>query len=273
MRLFTFGDSWTEGVGGDSNKELEYDTPEERTKIRQEFCWPRYLSEILNVEFINNGIGGASNNIIFETVSHCLKSNQINRGDFIVIMWTSFLRDDVPFFPKGEWHFWGERYKSKKHIYTPIFNKTIENNVIFDRASLSYKEFYLTNLYCDTYYNIINQNYIFYLQHMFNEMGIRYMFCDAFDSLIKNPINQEIDKTNLINRKHYWGFENRTFRDLLIETNRKNVWEDNSHFTESQLGKHPNKNGYKLIAEEIYDFIQKNNLLGYNLKEPYSLLL
>ena len=273
MKLITFGDSWTEGVGGDLTKELEYNTSEERTKIRHEFCWPKYLSEFLNINLVNNGAGAASNNMIFETVSHCLKSNQINHGDFVVIMWSSFLRDDTPFFPRGDWHFWGERYKNKKYIYTTIFSKTIENNTFFDRANLSYKEFYLTNLYNETYYNIVNQNYIFYLQHMFNEMGIRYLFCDAFDLLIKHPINQEIDKTNLINKQHYWGFANKTFKDFLVETNRKNVWEDNSLFNPNQLGKHPNKNGYKLIAEEIFNFIQKNNLLRYDLKEKHSLLL
>ena len=79
--------------------------------------------------------------------------------------------------------------------------------------------------------------------------------------MISNKINDNIDKTNLIDKNHYWGFGNKTFRDFLSETNRKDVWEDNQRWTKSVKGKHPNKNGYELISNELYRFILQNDLL------------
>ena len=52
--------------------------------------------------------------------------------------------------------------------------------------------------------------------------------------------------------------------DVLISTKRRDVWEDGNHWTENTAGKHPNNNGYKLIADELYKFITDNNLLTYN---------
>lgn len=273
MKLITFGDSWTEGVGGNLNEEYQTDSSEERTKIRQKYCWPRYLSDLLNINFINNGIGGTNNNTIFEAVFHSLKTNQIKKGDFVIVLWSSFLRDDVPFFSKGEWHFWGERYKRKKYLYDSIFTRSEGNNILFDKVNLAFKQFYIDKLYTDQYYNIVNQNYIIQLQYMFNELGIRYLFCDAFDLLIKPPIIKEIDKTHFIDTSHYWNFSKKTFKDFLIETNRKNVWEDNSLYSNETLGKHPNSIGYELIANEMFTFINDNNLLIYELKTQNSLLI
>ena len=39
MRLFTYGDSWTEGVGGNISEEEKTDVPEERTIIRHKYCY------------------------------------------------------------------------------------------------------------------------------------------------------------------------------------------------------------------------------------------
>jgi lysophospholipase L1-like esterase len=49
--------------------------------------------------------------------------------------------------------------------------------------------------------------------------------------------------------------------NLLINTNRKDVWQDNNHWVDTTAGKHPSSNGYKLIAEELYKFINEGNLL------------
>lgn len=272
MKLFTFGDSWTEGVGGNLDEELQTNVPEERTKIRHKYCWPKHLSNLLNITFTNNGIGGSSNNLIFEMICHNIKEQIIQRDDFVVIMWSSYLRDDVPFFPNGHWHFWGERYKTKKYIYEPIFSKKGDKNLIYEKSFSKYREFFITNLYSDTYYNIVNQNRILFLQFMFEELGIRYLFCDAFDRLINENVSKEIDNTSLINTNHYWGFKEKTFRDFLIGTNRKDVWEDNKLFS-NELGKHPNKNGYELIAYELYKWINEKNLLNYSLNEKPNIII
>jgi hypothetical protein len=53
----------------------------------------------------------------------------------------------------------------------------------------------------------------------------------------------------------------KTLKDVLGVLDRSDVWEDNMLWTDATIGKHPNKNGYKIIADEMYDFIINNNLL------------
>lgn len=265
MRLFTFGDSWTEGVGGDIKEEFTTNSPEERTKIRQKYCWPKYLSDLLKIEFQNFGMGASSNKTIFDMVTQSIHNHTINKDDLVVIMWSSSLRDELPFFPSNNpWHFWGERYVSKKHIYEFIVDKSeLNKSDLHTNLKKEYKEFFIENLFSNFYYNIVNQNYIIYLQFMFEKIGIRYLFCDAFDNMVKEDITAEIDKTSLINKTHYLGFPNKTMKDILIESNLKNVWEDGNLWLNNKGGKHPSKYGYELMANELYKWIIEKNILTY----------
>ena len=60
--------------------------------------------------------------------------------------------------------------------------------------------------------------------------------------------------------------------DLLIESKRKDVWEDGNHWTDNTAGKHPNNNGYKMIADGLYKFILDNNLLHHKTKHNSFLI-
>jgi len=263
MKLFTFGDSWTEGVGGDLDEEYTTEIAEERTSIRHKYAWPTQLSKLLNVDLQNDGVGGFSNNAIFNAVNFKLKNELITTNDFVIIMWSSSLRDSVPFFPiDNNFQFWGKRHTNKEHLYKYLLSDMIIDDVKFKRIDKDYKNYFISNLYTDTYYDIVNQNYILYLQFILKQLGIRYLFCDGFDLMIRNDINVTVDKTSLIDQSHYWEFKNKTFKDYLSDTNRKDVWEDGMYWSSNIDGKHPNKNGYKIIADEMYSFIVKNNLLN-----------
>lgn len=267
MKLFTFGDSWTEGVGGCLEEELTTNIPEERTIIRQKYCWPNILSKLIEINYVNFGIGGCSNKVIFDAICESIDNKTIEKNDLVIVMWSSSLRDDVPFFPSNNpWHFWGERYLQKNYLYQKVFGNKQKTND-YSRIKKEYQEYFLSNLYSDSYYHIVNQNYILYLQYMFNKIGIRYIFCDAFDFMIKPDIIKDIDKTYLINKEHYWSFSEKTIKDFLANTNKKNVWEDGSLWSEHIGGKHPNKIGYELIANMLYDYILEKDILYYNTNE------
>jgi lysophospholipase L1-like esterase len=274
MKLFTFGDSWTEGVGGNRKEEYTTDIPEQITIIRQKYSWPSYLAKLLGINVKNSGVGASCNNSIFNFICEHLKSNIIKKNDLVIVMWSSPLRDDLPFFPnENNFTIWGERYKSKKHIYDSVIqNNTINTNLEYLRLNKDFRDYYLNNLFNDSYYHIISQNYILHLQFMFKKLGINYVFCDAFDNLINSSIDKSIDKTNLIDSVRYWGYKKTTFADFLINLKRKDVWEDNNHWIDKTSGKHPNEIGYKLIAEELYDFIIKNNLLKQDSFENLYLI-
>jgi hypothetical protein len=154
----------------------------------------------------------------------------------------------------------------KDFVHPMVFNNSINNaNIAMLSKKTGLNEIELIgNLFSDTYYDIINQYYILHLQFLFNELGIRYLFCDAFDTMINKNIDGLVDKTHLIDSDRYWGYQNKTMVDLLIDTNRKDVWEDNTNWINTIAGKHPNSNGYKLIADELYKFINDGNLLTHS---------
>jgi hypothetical protein len=142
-----------------------------------------------------------------------------------------------------------------------IFDGITGKNITYNRVEKDFRDYYITNLFSTPYYDIVNQNYILHLQFMFKEMGIQYLFCDAFDNMISKNVISEIDYGNLIDDSRYWGYKEKTFANFLIDLKRKDVWEDNSYWSQSTQGKHPNNFGYKLIAEELCGFILNSNLI------------
>jgi lysophospholipase L1-like esterase len=274
MKLFTFGDSWTEGVGGNLTEEYTTSIAEECTIIRQKYCWPKHLSDLLKCEVVNLGVGSFSNNAIFNSICYQLKNEIITKDDFVIIMWSSSLRDQLPFFPNEDsFQILGQRYKHKLHLIKYIFDGISSKNITYNRLEKNFREYYITNLFSKSYYDIINQNYILHLQFMFKEMGIQYLFCDAFDTMISKNIICEIDNTNLIDSNRYWGYREKTFAEFLIDLKRRDVWEDNNYWSQSTSGKHPSNTGYQLIAEELYKFILNSNLLENNIDKDKNYLI
>ena len=240
MKLHAYGDSWTEGQGTVENR-----------KEWKKYSWVKLLSDKLNIKSINNGVSGSSNLKIFNNIVSDILNDKINKNDFVIIMWSSSLRDSVPFLPKNEWVSW-----SVKHLFE-LPNKFIESykseNEKYDNFLSSFKEHFLLNLFNQNYYNIVNQNYISFIQKLFEFYNIKYIMCDAFESMILD-LKKEDDKTESIDKKFYWGFNNKTIRDFLNETNRDDIWEHLDNF-KTRPTQHPNKEGYKLVAEELYKFI------------------
>ena len=273
MKIYTYGDSWTEGVGGNRTEEDSTNILEEKTNIRHRYSWPTQLSKLLKLDLQNDGVGGFSNNAIFNAVSLKLKNGIITSDDFVIIMWSSSLRDPLPFFStQDDFFIWGKRYKKKEYLLKYIFDGITGDNLKYNRAEKNFRDYYISNLFNETYYNIVNQNYILHLQFIFKELGIRYLFCDAFDTTINKNIEVLVDKTDLIDGDRYWGYRNKTMADLLINTNRKDVWEDNDNWTNSTAGKHPSGIGYELMANELYKFINEGNLLTHNNSKNTNLL-
>lgn len=273
MNLFAFGDSWTEGIGSNIKIENKLPTNEEKTKFRNANSWPFFLSQLLSVPVHNYGIGACSNKVIFDLAAKAASSQVIKEGDLVVIMWSSSIRDNPPFFPEDN-HFqsWSQRLLERKsYIVSSNFTKD-STGVFYDSIKTSYRNFFIEHLFDSNYYSIVNQYYITYLQFLFDNLGIRYLFCDAFDLMIEKNFLEELDKTKHINTQHYWNFRKKTFRDFLLHTGRQDVWQDGTVPSMTQ-GQHPSSIGYKLIAEELYKYITSYNILNYKLKEKSAQLI
>jgi lysophospholipase L1-like esterase len=130
--------------------------------------------------------------------------------------------------------------------------------------------FYATQLFNQNYYNIVNQNYIIFLQRLFEHYNIIYVMADAFDSMVID-VNKDDDKAHHINNNLYWNFSLKTFKDYLSNLKDTSVWEDNFPF-EDKPGKHPSILGYKRIAEELYRFINSNNILNKKFDKKINII-
>jgi hypothetical protein len=283
MKLFAFGDSWTEGVGCNTHGENLYEINSiDRKLYRHTLSWPNFLSKLLNIEHQNLSAAGESNKYIFDKLIESVKSELIIEGDLVVVMWSSTLRDNVPFFPNNELHIWGKKYKEEKYKFTWVVN-TIKNKITgggytnnssYNLFLKNYKEFFINELYTDFYYDIINQNYIIFIQNLLEHYGIKYVFCDAFDLMLGNHINENIDKTKFINKEHYYGFREKTIKDYLISIDNTDseLWENNVKWSETP-GKHPNSKGYEEISKELYKFIIDNNIITKEIPPKKQILI
>lgn len=252
-RLVAYGDSWTIGEG--CNREIE-DTLSKHEKMayQKENSWVKFLSDSLNIPYENNGISGNPNNKIFNQIIDDVKNGITTKNDLVVIMWSSSLRDYLPFMPhgpKGEWLSW-----STKHLMqTPerFFTSTQTENRYYDFFMEDYKKFWLTNLYSDLYYSVVNQNYIIFLQQFFAHYKVNYVLCDGIEDMFLG-INRDYDKTHLIQTKNYWGCMKTTFREWLIQNTDETYWEYQEDW-DNRSTQHPNVKGYNLISDELYRFI------------------
>lgn len=273
MKLFTYGDSWTEGQGVNPTKENSIDNREERKYLRNSKSWPKVLSDLMGLDHLNQSLSGTNNNYIFNSVISDIKLGLINSGDLIIIMWSSSLRDNVPFFPLNEWHTWGVNYIKENHKTKWFVQQNLTKNPTYNDFLIEFKEFYIGELYNQEYYNIINQNYILFIQKLCEYYRINYIFCDAFDKMV-DDIEPKNDKTNLINKNSYWEFSKKTFKDFLINTNDPKVWENPQYNILNVPGMHPSELGYKLIAEHIFEYINqnKNDIIRYNNVKKIKIL-
>ena len=270
MKLYCYGDSWTEGVGVNRIMENTFLKSEDRKAYRNEFSWPKHLSEILSIDVENCAIAGCSNKQIFDGIVNDIKSNKIIEGDLVIVLWSSSLRDEVSFFPENDWFAWGLRYIEDEYLKVWGVGRELTKDATYNKFIYDYKMFYATQLLNQNYYNIVNQNYIIFLQKLFEHYNIIYVMADAFDKMIID-INKDDDKTNHINNNLYWNFSLKTFKDYLSNLNDTSVWEDNLPF-ENAVGKHPSIFGYKKIAEELYRFISSNGILNTKFDKRINII-
>lgn len=261
--MFVYGDSWTEGTGTES----EYVKPSDREElriIRNQHSWGKVLADQLNCEIINNGVSGSDNKTIFNKICEDINNKVINSGDFVVIMWSSTLRDPVPFFPNNEWHIWSSHHFGNEELNNKFFYRTPNKNknVTYNEFFLKYQKFFIENLFNQNYYNIINQNYIIFIQNLLDYFKINHLQCDAFDLMVQN-LRDDDNVIENINQDRYWFFGKKTFRDFLINTNETYLWDTDTPF-DVVGNKHPSYKGYKIIGNELYRFINENNIIEFN---------
>ena len=84
--------------------------------------------------------------------------------------------------------------------------------------------------------------------------------CDSFESMLID-LGEKDNYTRFIDKKYYWEFNQQTFRTFLNKIKKIDIWEYQDEKFQSRASQHPNYEGYRIISEELYDFITKNKIL------------
>lgn len=290
-RLLAFGDSFTIGDGSkkaliaDLNSSLSSNSSSGERKsiinavrtIKHQHSWVAVLAEKLQLDPINKGETGNSNFKIFNSVFRYFANNEVTQDDLVCIMWSSSLRDYLPFMPgiltssspiglgwslKEVFDNENPTFKAKEDFFTYydgfVKNKT-DSEIQYLKEDLApfFKDFaedYLLNLYDEDYYRIVNQNYILILQHYLKSKGINFLMVDAFESMTNFGFSDKLIER--VDRERYYGFNETTVWDYLDSFNDESLFEDKTLAYNPKGNKlHPSEFGYVKIAEELYSFI------------------
>ena len=281
-KLICFGDSWTLGVG--SNLYLEqrpFEKWDKKTskiierKIQKKYSWPTQLSKKLKIDCLNYSETGWSNDkIVNKILDYHELSHKNSKDDLYIIMWSSGLRNNLSFIPNklksvsklGIGYSYKDILKQKEYnlkSFQPYFKvegNLDDENFLVKKIEPFFKEFtnniILNDLIDNSYFDFINQMQIYFTQQYLEYFDIKYIMCDAFESMFSysNKVKDIIDLKN-----YYQPPNTDNFYDYL----QKNYGE--SHFENYNINKkyklrghHPNRNGYSVISELLYQYILKN---------------
>ena len=81
-----------------------------------------------------------------------------------------------------------------------------------------YSKFYLTEMFDEQYYEIVNYNIVVFLQKYFEHKKINYVMFDAFDYMV----NQKYEH---INEKYYWNFNEKNIHSYITSFNYEGLLE------------------------------------------------
>ena len=282
MKVVSFGDSFTAGLGTDrvvEEKIFENKKPENIQELRTKHnnyivanSFTKYFADKLNVEYHNNGDIGSNNKQIISKVFKGYTLKQYKSGDLVLVAFTSSLRDRLPFAPEFynqntlsgiQWStkelIRNSNFEWKKEEYLSANNVNKFKEPLIDEKSDrilsyfldSYPKYFTENLYDEYYIDFFNQNMILMLQKFFNDIEVDYILIDAFENSIRNT---QYDKTYLIDKSKYWGYNSKSIHRFLSDFNDPSYLELDGYNLNNLVPKHPSRKGHQAFAEELYRF-------------------
>jgi hypothetical protein len=231
MKLYTFGCSFTEGQG------LEYQSFD---------CYTTKLAEKLNLEYLNFGSSGMSNDYIFRKIFELINSNIIQRDDILVIQWTHYLRKELSTIVDNR--LWYHTIPNSFHAYQDKVIMQIDKNISVQN------EYYNQNLDKERL-KIESKNKKF------------------LDKYILDFINKDYQKNTTINyinalyayleyngykHLHFFGWDSCVIKSVIEEKSKflkENFGTHTATSTSNYTTEHPNKAGHKMWADFLYDKI------------------
>jgi len=266
-RIVSFGDSFVAGLGTDreveesmlgENPQWEEWSDIEKTKarslaskFRNENSFTKFFADKLNVKYSNRGEIGCDNKKILNTIFEF----DFKDGDFVLVGFTSSMRDRLPFWPKvfNDSVASGITWSAKE---IPLIltgdMKIVWNN---DNAKQNYNDFFekylktfITEVYDDKYFEIYNLNLVSIITEYLKYKGVDYILFDAFEPMLTEN-----------NFDNYWECGKKNIHSFLKEFDDNSLYEKDGYNINTIVAKHPSKSGHKLFAEELYRFYIDNS--------------
>jgi lysophospholipase L1-like esterase len=267
-RIVSFGDSFTAGLGTNRVQEKKiFDEGLYLSKLearqacsifRRKNSFTQFLSDNFKCDNLNLGENGCSNSKIMNNVFNYIDSGDVTSDDFVIITFTSSLRDTQPFFPeiinKKKTNGDSGVAWSKNELPTSINADTHHLTNDMDIFMIEYRKFFITELYDEYYYSMYNQNIIQILQKYLEYKNIEYIMVDAFESML---YSKDYDKLNLIDKTKYWEFDSKTISSFLREFNDESLFEKDGWQINELVSAHPSTAGHRLFADELYRYINE----------------
>jgi lysophospholipase L1-like esterase len=267
-RIVSFGDSFTVGLGTnrvheqkifDDFVEISKDKARQECSIfRRKNSFTQFLSDNFKCDNLNLGESGCSNKDIMNNVFNSIDSDDVTSDDFVIIAFTSSLRDTQSFFPEivnknrtnGDTGIAWSKNELSTSLNSSIEHLTNDTDVFMTE----YRKLFITELYDEYYYSMYNQNIILILQKYLEYNNIEYIMVDAFESML---YSKDYDKINLIDKTKYWEFDSKTISSFLREFNDISLFEKDKWVINELVSKHPSTAGHRLFADELYRYINE----------------
>jgi hypothetical protein len=217
----------------------------------------KLFSDNIGCEFKNFGLGGNSNtNIVQDIVKH---SHFFNRGDVVIVGWTSPLRDKVTFWPDNPIKWISSSKKVRKYfeelgksfqLDEGKFDYTeYENKVEIEKFWEVFGKQWLAYGYDEEYHHLQSKQILYFTQNFLEYLGVKYLFVNAFESVL-------IREESLINMSNYW------------KGGKESIWSYINHDEDllEPLGynlydgiecRHPSRKGHKYFSKSLTDFYRE----------------
>lgn len=253
MKLYSFGCSWTLGVGPCRRKfDKESTSLDEINRFRIAHSWPKLVGDSLGIPFNNLGVLGNSNENIFKLVGQYILRGIVKEGDLVTVSFSSSLRDKIPFL-------WEDLYF--KHPMIEGVNNTLQTfygeweKEVEESFSGYYRKFFVSNFHIEEYLKLRDLYYLVGVQKLLEYHKIKHHISFAF----QNTIDMD-DST--INLETVYSKGAKTFRDTLLSRNSPEYFSyQKEHKYRTSQKNHPSYLGYQVIAEEVLKDL--NRLYGF----------
>lgn len=230
--LFTFGCSFTEGFNENHDPYQEYKNLRGGTLPKH---WTELLSNKLNVNLHNHGVGGTGNQHIFS--SFCKRVNEFKTDDMVIINWTFMERFRVSNSDGSNWLHLGPSIKKKQN--DDVISDECLDMICLNRTLKPYRD----EIY--DYEKIIDK--------LSKEIGFGVYYWTIINELIYNQPKDILNqKKYLLNDYIKNQFDN-TF-SVILKNGGLRIYEETDGLIDDW---HMGESGHRIQAELFYEHITK----------------